>query len=109
MAIEHLRDIAADPFPPAGFGPDPLRILLLEDSDLDAELLVAFLDDLGHPYTLDRVMTRADFTRAAEPGAHHLILADYILPTFDGLGALAIARARCPGTPFVFVSGALGE
>ena len=109
MAIEHLRDIAADPFPPAGFGPDPLRILLLEDSDLDAELLVAFLDDLGHPYTLDRVMTRADFTRAAEPGAHHLILADYILPTFDGLGALAIARACCPGTPFVFVSGALGE
>jgi signal transduction histidine kinase len=92
-----------------GFGPGPLRILLLEDSDLDTELLGAVLDDLGHPYAIDRVMTEPDFTAAAASVTHHLILADYVLPTFDGLSALAIARAHCPGIPFVFVSGTLGE
>lgn len=91
------------------FSPALLKILLLEDSDLDTELLGAVLDDLGHPYTIDRVMTEPDFTAAAASGRHHLILADYVLPTFDGLSALAIARAQCPGTPFVFVSGTLGE
>ncbi|WP_244472668.1 response regulator [Methylobacterium sp. Leaf89] len=90
-------------------GPAILRILLLEDSDLDTELLGAVLDDLGRPYTIDRVMTAPDFTAAAASCGHHLILADYVLPTFDGLSALAIARTHCPGTPFVFVSGTLGE
>ena len=90
-------------------GPALLKILLLEDSDLDTELLGAVLDDLGHPYRIDRVMTAPDFTAAAASCRHNLILADYVLPTFDGLSALAIARAQCPGTPFVFVSGTLGE
>lgn len=92
-----------------GIGSALLKILLLEDSDLDTELLGAVLDDLGHRYTIDRVMTAPDFTAAAASCAHHLILADYVLPTFDGLSALAIARAQCPGIPFVFVSGTLGE
>ncbi|WP_407530522.1 response regulator [Methylobacterium oryzisoli] len=89
--------------------PDPLRILLLEDSDLDAELLAAFLDDAGPRYVLDRVMTREAFTAAVVERRHDLILADYVLPTFDGLSALALACAHCPETPFVFVSGTLGE
>ena len=89
--------------------PPSLRILLLEDSDLDTELLGAALDEIGRPYGLDRVMTRAAFTDAVAAGGHHIILADYVLPTFDGLSALDIARARCPAIPFVFVSGTLGE
>lgn len=109
MAIEHVTQRDPDREMQDGFGSEPLRILLLEDSDLDTELLGAVLDDLGHPYDLDRVMTAADFTTAADRCEHHLILADYVLPTFDGLSALAIARARCPGIPFVFVSGTLGE
>ncbi|MCJ2034257.1 hybrid sensor histidine kinase/response regulator [Methylobacterium sp. J-068] len=109
MAIEQLKDAETEPGLAEGYGSEPLRILLLEDSDLDTELLGGVLDDLGHPYDLDRVMTQADFTRAAAARAHHLILADYVLPTFDGLSALAIARVQCPGTPFVFVSGTLGE
>lgn len=54
-------------------------------------------------------MTREAFTAAAVERRHDLILADYVLPTFDGLNALAIAREHCPETPFVFVSGTLGE
>jgi diguanylate cyclase (GGDEF)-like protein len=38
-----------------------------------------------------------------------IILADLALPNFDGLSALAIAQELCPGTPFIFVSGAMGE
>ncbi|MEH3147375.1 MAG: response regulator [Methylobacterium frigidaeris] len=88
---------------------DPLHILLLEDSDLDAELLGAVMDDAGLVRRTDRVMTREAFVAAAGTRAHDIILADYVLPTFDGLAALSLARDLCPDTPFVFVSGTLGE
>ncbi|MGH1590132.1 response regulator [Methylobacterium phyllosphaerae] len=87
----------------------PLRILHLEDSDLDAELIEAELENLGHPVVIERVMTRDAFAAAAVADRHDLILADYVLPTFDGVSALGIARAQCPDTPFVFCSGTLGE
>jgi len=86
-----------------------IRILHLEDSDLDAELVEAALDAIGRPYSIERVMDRPTFTAAAVPGRHDLILADFVLPTFDGISALAVAREQCPDTPFVFVSGTLGE
>ncbi|TXM72443.1 response regulator [Methylobacterium sp. WL12] len=87
----------------------PLRILHLEDSDLDAELIEAELDDLGHPFVIERVMTRDGFAATAWPDRHDLILADYVLPTFDGVSALGIAREQCPDIPFIFCSGTLGE
>jgi signal transduction histidine kinase len=103
MAIERLTN------GPSKGAVAPLRILLLEDSDLDTELLSAVLDDLDHPYAVDRVMTCETFAAAAVKRCHDLILADYVLPTFDGLSALALAREHCPEIPFVFVSGTLGE
>ncbi|TXM73359.1 response regulator [Methylobacterium sp. WL69] len=90
-------------------GSGALRILHLEDSDLDAELIEAELETIGRPVVIERVMTRDDFAAAALPARHDLILADYVLPTFDGISALGIARAQCPETPFVFCSGTLGE
>ena len=87
----------------------PLRILHLEDSDLDAELIEAEFDGIGHPVVIERVMTREEFAASAVPGRHDLILADYVLPTFDGVSALGIAREQCPDIPFVFCSGTLGE
>ncbi len=86
-----------------------MRILHLEDSDLDAELIEAELDNLGHPVVIERVITRDEFAAAAQPGRHDIILADYVLPTFDGVSALGIARQQCPDTPFIFCSGTLGE
>jgi signal transduction histidine kinase len=86
-----------------------IRILHLEDSDLDAELVEAALDAIGRPYAIERVLDRPSFTAAARPDRHDLILADFVLPTFDGLSALTVAREHCPDTPFVFVSGTLGE
>ena len=58
---------------------------------------------------IERVITREEFAAAALPGRHDIILADYVLPTFDGVSALGIARAQCPDIPFIFCSGTLGE
>ena len=90
-------------------GGGPLRILHLEDSDLDAELIEAELETLGQPVVIERVITRDEFASAASARRHDIILADYVLPTFDGVSALGIARQQCPDTPFIFCSGTLGE
>ena len=86
-----------------------LKILLLEDSELDAELTLSHLRKGGVEFDLDRADTRDGFLAALERGDHDIILADYVLPDFDGISALALARERRPETPFVFVSGGLGE
>ena len=56
-----------------------------------------------------RVETQADFFASLEQGGFDLILADYTLPSFDGLSALKITLEKCPDVPFIFVSGTLGE
>jgi two-component sensor histidine kinase len=88
---------------------ETLRFLLLEDSSLDAELVSEHLQGTGLAYNLDRVIARDEFVRAIDCAEYDLILADYVLPSFDGMSALNLARERCPHTPFVFVSGTLGE
>ena len=85
------------------------RILHLEDSSLDAELVAEYLRAAELDFTVDRVSTRDEFIAAIESGHYKLILADYALPSFDGVQALAIAREAAPATPFIFVSGVLGE
>jgi PAS domain S-box-containing protein len=87
----------------------PLRILSLEDDPRDAELLEETLSGEGIPCLLTRVETEADFIRLLEQGSVDLILADYTLPSFDGLSALRIVRERWRHVPFIFVSGTLGE
>jgi signal transduction histidine kinase len=86
-----------------------LKILHLEDSELDAELVQAYLTEGGFDAEIVRVDTRDDFTAEVERGAIDLILADYNLPSFDGLTALEIARAKYSDIPFIIISGALGE
>ncbi|MEH1805222.1 hybrid sensor histidine kinase/response regulator [Nostoc sp.] len=86
-----------------------LRFLLLEDSLLDVELAQAILTEGGINCELIRVETGADFLAALETEAFDLILADYALPSFDGISALEIARNRTPEVPFIFVSAVLGE
>lgn len=94
---------------PADLLVSTLRILLLEDSDLDAELLDAVLEDADIPRDIERVIGRSEFLAAISTRTFDIILADYVLPSFDGLSALRLANEICPHTPFVFVSGTLGE
>jgi PAS domain S-box-containing protein len=86
-----------------------LRILYLEDDLKDAELVQAMLGAGGFACDLTRVETRVDFCACLEQGAFDLILADYTLPSFDGISALKIAVEKCPEVPFIFVSGTLDE
>jgi PAS domain S-box-containing protein len=86
-----------------------LCILHLEDDPKDAEIIREVLEGDGIGCRVTRVAARSDFVAALEAGGIDLILADFSLPSFDGLSALRIACERCPDVPFIFVSGTLGE
>jgi len=86
-----------------------IRILHLEDNDDDAELIRATLCQGDVACSVTRVETRQTFLEAMECDDWDIILADYSLPSFDGISALDLAVMRRPGVPFIFVTGALGE
>ena len=88
--------------------PLALRILSVEDDPKDTELI---REVLGAEIACDvkRVDTQATMQAALEEGGIDLILADYTLPSFDGLSALRLAMKIRPEVPFIFVSGTLGE
>ncbi len=87
----------------------PLRLLHLEDDPADTELVDATLTEAGLACTAKRVDTRSAFLAALQDGAIDLILADYSIPGFDGMSALALARQQAPDIPFLFVSATIGE
>jgi two-component system, cell cycle sensor histidine kinase and response regulator CckA len=87
----------------------PLRILHLEDNLNDAALVQSTLESEGIGCAITRIQTRADFVAALGRGNIDLIIADFSLPTFDGLAALEITQKQCPEIPFILVSGTLGE
>jgi signal transduction histidine kinase len=87
----------------------PLHILYLEDEQNDVELVQAKLEEEGFVCDITTVETRADFIAAIEKNSFDIILADYKLPSFDGLSALAISHEKYSLVPFVFVSGSMGE
>ena len=87
----------------------PLHILHLEDDLNDAELVQSALKAEGITCAATCVQNRPDFVAALERGGIDLILSDFSLPAFDGLAAIATARARWPDLPVILVSGTLGE
>lgn len=86
-----------------------LHILHLEDDAADAALVRDTLEMEGIACDVARVETESAFLTSLQQGGFDLILADYTLPSFDGLSAFRIARQQRPGLPFIFVSGTLGE
>jgi signal transduction histidine kinase/HPt (histidine-containing phosphotransfer) domain-containing protein len=91
------------------FTSSPLRILILEDNPLDAELQVAHLEAAGYECQWRRVETRDEFVACLDTALYDLVFVDYNLPRFDGLSALKLARNRGLDTPCILVSGTLGE
>ena len=87
----------------------PLRILLVEDDPADAELEQRHLRESGVAFECRSVETREAYLAALATFDPHLILTDYMLPGFDGMQALAIARERAPLTPVVIVTGSINE
>ena len=86
-----------------------LRILSLEDDPNDSELIQGLIETEGIVCEVERVDTETAFLAALEHGEIDLILADYTLPSFDGLSALKLAMNLRRDVPFIFVSGTLGE
>jgi PAS domain S-box-containing protein len=89
--------------------PHPLRILSIEDDPKDAKLIQDLLETEGIVCEITRVDNQAALLASLQQGGMDLILADYSLPSFDGISALKFAMKACPDVPFIFVSGTLGE
>ena len=86
-----------------------LRILHLEDSPHDRQLIHEILEAEGFATDITAVENRADFLNAINQQTFDLILSDQSLPTFDGFSALHLVRAKHPDLPFIFVTGSMGE
>jgi diguanylate cyclase len=86
-----------------------LRLLLIEDSEDDAELVVRTLSRGGYDVAFERVDTPQALERALATRTFDLAIADYTMPRFSGTSALRLLRARDADLPFIFVSGTIGE
>ncbi len=86
-----------------------MRVLHLEDDPHDAGWIHALIKKRWPETQIERVEGARDFERALTKEAPDLILSDFSLPGFDGLSALTQARSRFPDTPFIFLSGTIGE
>jgi signal transduction histidine kinase len=86
-----------------------VRLLLVEDNEDDAELILNELKRRGHHPDALRVDGLAAVRTAFESGAWDCVLSDFSLPTCNGLDVLRTVRERDPDVPFLFVSGSIGE
>ena len=89
--------------------PARIRVLIAEDSRADAELNLRELKRAGLAFEHRIVDTEHDFTRELGEFVPDVIVSDFSMPKFDGMAALAVAHERAPDTPFIFVSGTIGE
>lgn len=85
------------------------RVLLVEDVEVEAELIVHQLQRAAFAFRWQRVETEDALRAALEDFRPTIVLSDFSLPQFDGLSALQIVRERTGDTPFIFVSGTIGE
>ncbi len=88
---------------------DPVRILLVEDVPTEAEITIRQVRKGGIACTWHRVETESALRDALRDFQPNIILSDFSLPQFTGLGALGVAREVAPDLPFIFVSGTIGE
>ena len=86
-----------------------IRVLHLEDSPLDAELIREKLETAGVACDIVLVSEKNAFESALAQTSFDLILCDYNLPNYDGMSALALARKKQPETPVIVISGILGD
>jgi PAS domain S-box-containing protein len=87
----------------------PLRVLIVEDHEADAALVVRALRQAGYDVDAQRVQTAAEMRAALEAHEWHVVIADYHLPQFDAPAALALLQETGLDLPFIVVSGTVGE
>ncbi len=87
----------------------PLRVLIVEDSPLDADLLVRELRRGGLDVVCERVDTREGMAAALDGGAWDVVVSDYSMPRFSAPLALGLVKERGLDIPFIIVSGVIAE
>ena len=90
-------------------GGRPLRVLIVEDSEDDAVLLVRELERGGYEVACERVETAAEMVEALAAREWDAVLSDFSMPSFSAPAALAILHASGRDLPFIIVSGTIGE
>ena len=83
----------------------PLRVLIVDDSEVDAQLLLRTLRGAGYEVTYQIVQTEDAMRVALECQDWNLITSDQSMPCFNALEALTVAKQLKPSVPFVVVSG----
>ncbi len=86
----------------------PLRVLLVEDSEDDAELLRLELRQV-YEFSMDRVETAQAMQRALNDQEYDIVISDHVMPRFSSGAALAVLKASGKDLPFIIVSGTIGE
>jgi PAS domain S-box-containing protein len=86
-----------------------LRVLLVEDSEDDAMLILRELRREGREVVFKRVETRQDMTAALKQDEWDIVLSDYAMPKFSGIDALGVFKEKGLDIPFIVVSGTIGE
>ena len=86
-----------------------LRVLLVEDSEDDAALLIRDLERGGYDPTVQRVETPEAMNAALDAHDWDIVLADYVLPRFSAVAALVLLRKRGANLPLIIVTGSVGE
>ncbi|WP_341708746.1 EAL domain-containing protein [Halopseudomonas sp.] len=89
--------------------PNHWKVLMLEDNEDDALLIVNHLETHGCEISWERIETEHDLRAMLRDQQWDVVLSDYTMPVFDGAQALRVVRELTPDLPFVFVSGTLGE
>jgi PAS domain S-box-containing protein len=87
----------------------PLRVLIVEDSENDALLVIRELKRGGYDVTFKRVETAEAMTAALDKQAWDVIISDYHLPHFSAPEALELLHQSSLDLPFIVVSGTIGE
>ncbi len=86
-----------------------LRLLIIEDSEIDAQLMVHHVREFGYATVWDRVDDLVALQVALSREAWDIALCDFTLPQFNGLAALETIRSAAPDLPVILVSGTIGE
>src|SRR5438876_4596342 len=89
--------------------PTPLRVLLVEDREDDAAFVILALEQGGYEVTWQRVETPEATAEALRAQAWDVIISDFHMPRFSAPAALALRRELGVETPFIIVSGTVGE
>jgi PAS domain S-box-containing protein len=89
--------------------PKPLAVLIIEDSESDAALVLRTLEKAGYGLQSERVETETELRTALAARKWDVIIADFRLPRFNAEAALRIVQSLEPDLPFIIVSGSIGE